>query len=100
MAMPDQLRVIVPGLFSTVQDKGRFGFQRFGISASGAMDDVSMRLANRLCGNPLDAAVIEMTLFGACLVVEAEACRLAIAGGDFPAVVNDAPAAAYRAYDL
>jgi biotin-dependent carboxylase-like uncharacterized protein len=92
--------VVEPGLFSSIQDFGRFGYQRFGISASGAMDDVSMRFANRLCGNPLDIAVVEMTLIGAALVVATETCRVAVAGGDFPLFINEMPAAADRAHDL
>ena len=98
--MADHLRVIEPGLFSSIQDFGRFGFQRFGISASGAMDDVAMRLANRLAGNPLGTATIEMALVGAAFIVEADSCRVAVAGGDFPLLINDAPAATYRAHDL
>ena len=98
--MADHLRVIEPGLFSSIQDFGRFGFQRFGISASGAMDDVAMRLANRLAGNPLGTATIEMALVGAAFIVEADGCRIAVAGGDFPLLINDAPAASYRAHDL
>src|SRR5262245_51722546 len=96
----DQLRVIEPGLFSSVQDFGRFGYQRYGISASGAMDNVAMRVANRLCGNPPEVAVVEMTLIGAVLVVEAETCRVAVVGGDFPLLINDQPAAGSRAHDV
>lgn len=98
--MGDHLLVSDAGLFSSIQDFGRFGFQRFGISASGAMDDVAMSLANALVGNPLGAAVIEMALFGIGFIVEADRCRIAVAGADFPLLVNGKSAETYAAHDL
>lgn len=59
------IRIINPGLFSTIQDSGRFGYQQYGMPVSGAMDLYSMRLANYLVGNSLDEACIESTLIGA-----------------------------------
>ena len=53
-----------PGLFTTVQDLGRHGFGLFGVSPSGAADPVSLRLGNRLAGNPEGLAALEMTLAG------------------------------------
>ena len=57
-------KVIKPGLQTTVQDLGRYGFQRFGISPSGAMDTYSLEIANLLVGNPLGEAALEATLIG------------------------------------
>lgn len=98
--MGDHLLISDAGLFSSLQDFGRFGFQRFGISASGAMDDVAMSFANALVGNPLGAAVVEMALVGAGFVVEADRCRIAVAGGDFPLLINGLPAETFAAHDL
>ncbi|MFE4570290.1 5-oxoprolinase subunit C family protein [Paenibacillus chitinolyticus] len=53
-----------PGLYTTVQDTGRFGFRRFGFVSGGAMDTLSMQAANILAGNPRHAAVLEWTLQG------------------------------------
>ncbi len=53
-----------PGFLSTVQDLGRFGFQRYGMPVAGAMDAFSLQLANSLVGNPHGAAGIEATLLG------------------------------------
>jgi antagonist of KipI len=53
-----------PGLFTTVQDLGRHGFGLLGVSPSGAADPLSLRLGNRLAGNPEGAAALEMTLSG------------------------------------
>ena len=90
--MADHLLIEDGGLLSTVQDLGRFGYQRFGISASGAMDPVSMQIANALVGNSSETAVIEVTVRGPSFTVEAEACRIAFAGGDFALTVNGAAA--------
>lgn len=51
-----------PGLFTTVQDKGRYGYQCFGVPISGPMDWLSAEIGNRLVGNPPDAALLEITL--------------------------------------
>jgi antagonist of KipI len=40
------IRVIECGLLSTIQDKGRFGWQKFGVIVSGAMDQEAMCIAN------------------------------------------------------
>jgi antagonist of KipI len=53
-----------PGMFTTVQDLGRWGFQSRGVPVSGAMDRYSHVLANRLAGNPDTAATLEVTLLG------------------------------------
>src|SRR5215469_12425172 len=57
------IRVVKPGLFTSVQDRGRFGYAHLGISPCGAADAVSLRIANLLVGNDEYAAALEMTLF-------------------------------------
>ncbi len=52
------------GLFTTVQDLGRLGLQRYGIVVSGAMDTMALRIGNLLVGNDESAAALEMTLKG------------------------------------
>ncbi len=89
-----------PGLFSSLQDFGRFGYQRFGISASGAMDSLSLQLANRLVGNPRDMAAIELTMLGLSATVEEGPARLALAGADMPLSINGRPAEGWRAHAL
>ncbi len=99
--MADHLAVIDPGMQSTLQDFGRYGLQRYGISAAGAIDPLSMQIANALVGNARDEAVIELTLSGGTYRVEAEHCRIAIAGADMPVADRRQPAAdCYRAHDL
>ncbi|WP_342640298.1 biotin-dependent carboxyltransferase family protein [Rhodoligotrophos ferricapiens] len=98
--MKDHLLIRDGGLFSTLQDKGRRGYQRYGISASGAMDLVSMAIANALVGNPPDTAVIEMTFVGLSAEVQADACRLSIGGGDVAVRINGQMAETFMALDL
>ncbi|HUG63107.1 MAG TPA: biotin-dependent carboxyltransferase family protein, partial [Methylomirabilota bacterium] len=87
------------GLFSTIQDAGRFGYQRFGISASGAMDAVGLRLANALAGNPPGMAAIETTMSGPTFTVEADRCRIAVAG-DVAVTISGKAAESWRAHEL
>lgn len=89
-----------PGPFATIQDLGRYGYQRFGVSVSGAMDECALRIANMLVGNSQGAAAIEFTLIGGTYEVETESCRIAIAGGEFPITINGKPAAAYASHTL
>ncbi|HVM25407.1 MAG TPA: biotin-dependent carboxyltransferase family protein [Candidatus Limnocylindrales bacterium] len=59
------IEVVEPGVLSTVQDPGgRDAWRHLGVPQGGAADPWSARLANRLVGNPDDAALIEMTLVG------------------------------------
>ncbi|BBF91886.1 biotin-dependent carboxyltransferase family protein [Blastochloris tepida] len=77
-----------PGLATTVQDRGRFGLQRFGVPASGALDPESYTLANALAGNPPGAAALEIRLAGPALEVEAESAIVALVGGDTPLTIG------------
>jgi KipI family sensor histidine kinase inhibitor len=73
--------VLRPGLFTTIQDRGRWGRQASGVPVSGAMDLVSHRTANLLVENREDAATLEVTLVGPELRMEQET-RLAVTGAD------------------
>lgn len=55
------LRVIHPGMQTTVQDLGRIGFARYGVTASGAADPDALALGNALLANPPEAAALEIT---------------------------------------
>ena len=55
------LLVMEPGLLTTVQDLGRYGWASFGVPAAGALDEEALRLANRLVGNAESAAALEIT---------------------------------------
>src|SRR4051794_15439453 len=76
------IAVIRPGMLTTVQDSGRWGYQSRGVPVAGPMDPVSHRLANALVGNARDAALLEVTLLGPELEFEDERL-VAVAGADF-----------------
>lgn len=96
--MPEdrRLHVVRPGLLTTIQDLGRFGFQRFGMPVGGAMDPLALRLANRLVGNRDGAAALEVTVTGPELAFEGDAV-IAITGGDLSPSLDGAPVPAWTA---
>jgi biotin-dependent carboxylase-like uncharacterized protein len=93
------LTVLATGPLTTVQDEGRPGQAALGVGRSGVADRASARLANRLVGNPLDAAVLEVTLGG--LAVRAGADLLVVtAGARCPGAPHDAPTLLRRGEEL
>ena len=58
------ITILESGLLSTIQDVGRYGFQKYGVPVSGALDNFALRGANLLVGNEMNAAGIEMTVLG------------------------------------
>jgi biotin-dependent carboxylase-like uncharacterized protein len=68
------------GLFDTLQDRGRIGFQALGMPVAGAMDRIALRLANALAGNSDDLAAIEIGIMGPIVRVEADNLRVAVVG--------------------
>ncbi|MFZ2874474.1 MAG: biotin-dependent carboxyltransferase family protein [Phycisphaerales bacterium] len=90
------LRVIAPGLQSSIQDLGRPGFASLGVAPSGAADDLSHRIANRLVGNPDHSATIECTLSGDTFRAEGSAL-VALAGADASPIIRRAGGGALAA---
>jgi biotin-dependent carboxylase-like uncharacterized protein len=82
--MRPALRLLSAGLLTTLQDRGRFGYQHLGIPVSGALDPVSLAAANLLVGNPANCAALEIAYQGPTLAVEADSVRIACAGGAAP----------------
>jgi len=62
--MKAEIEVLQPGLFSTIQDPGRFGYLKYGVPMSGPMDSYSFRLANLLLNNPPGSSAMEITQMG------------------------------------
>ena len=92
-----KLRVDNPGLFSTVQDLGRWGYQLSGVPVAGAMDGPALRLGNVLLGNPQGAAGIEMTLLGAAFTVEEEG-YFVVTGGEMGLCLDGKPAPSWQVH--
>jgi biotin-dependent carboxylase-like uncharacterized protein len=84
------IKVLKPGFFNTIQDKGRFGFASFGVPVSGVMDGYSADIANSILNNSLEAAVIEI-IFGNCEFQFSCATFICISGGDFLPKINQKP---------
>jgi KipI family sensor histidine kinase inhibitor len=82
-----QIRVVEPGFQTTVQDLGRPGYAHIGVSASGACDAVSLRIANWLVGNPEGAPALEMTLAGGTFAFAGPGV-IALTGSDFDPVID------------
>jgi biotin-dependent carboxylase-like uncharacterized protein len=78
--MIEGLKVLSPGLYTSVQDLGRVGWQRLGVPVSGALDAAALRLGNALVGNPEGASALEMLGSGASFEVLAETARIAVTG--------------------
>jgi biotin-dependent carboxylase-like uncharacterized protein len=76
------VRVVRPGLFTTVQDAGRHGLQHLGLCPGGAMDEVALALANAMVGNAAGEAALEVTVIGPELQFEQE-CLVAVCGAEF-----------------
>lgn len=93
------IEVVRPGIQTTVQDLGRFGYQRYGVSVSGAMDKFSLRVGNLLVGNAEGEAVLEMTALGPKLKLYAD-LTVAFTGGDFGPKVNGKPLPMWRSVTL
>jgi biotin-dependent carboxylase-like uncharacterized protein len=89
--------VIKPGMLTTVQDRGRWGFQSRGVPVAGPMDPLSHRLANLLVGNDADAAALEITLLGPELEFETERV-VAVAGAEFELTLDGRPASCGAAF--
>lgn len=81
------MTVVEPGLLTTVQDKGRWGYQSFGMPVAGVMDRYALAAANLLAGNPEDAAVLEMTLQGGVFRFDGDS-RAAVCGADMGAELD------------
>src|SRR5580765_831205 len=74
--------IVRPGLLTTIQDRGRWGWQASGVPVAGPMDPRAHRLANALVGNTRDAATFEVTLLGPELEFDDDRA-VAVAGAEF-----------------
>ena len=82
------INVLKPGFQSTIQDLGRNGFSHYGISKSGAADDLSIRLGNLIVGNNENAASIEMTLVGGEFKFDIDS-TIVLTGSKFAAMIDN-----------
>jgi biotin-dependent carboxylase-like uncharacterized protein len=91
----DVFSVLTPGAYTTVQDKGRYGYQQMGIPVSGALDSFAFRVANMLVGNPVSCAVLEITVMGPRFEILSET-DIAITGAEMGMTLNDQPVQGWK----
>jgi biotin-dependent carboxylase-like uncharacterized protein len=83
------LTILAPGGFTTIQDRGRFGFQQMGVPTSGVLDSFAFEMANLLVGNDA-SAVLEITVMGPKLEIKKE-MDIALTGAKMGMTLNDKP---------
>jgi len=89
------IQIIRPGLLTTVQDEGRFGYRRYGVPVGGSMDMFAARAANVLVGNSRHDAVLEITMSGPELQVQTNQL-ISLCGADLSATVDRQPVPLWR----
>jgi len=99
MATVKTLEILTPGPLTTVQDRGRVGFGRFGVPQSGAADTFSIRIGNHLVGNPENDAGLEITLMGPTIKALTEAA-VSVTGADLQPMINGEPIQMWRSHLL
>jgi biotin-dependent carboxylase-like uncharacterized protein len=85
------LRVLSAGPGATLQDAGRHGYLRFGVTAAGPMDRLAHAAANLAVGNPAGATAIEVSVGGIEVTAESAPLHVAIAGGEFALSLDGRP---------
>ena len=82
------IEIIKSGLYSSIQDLGRFEYENYGVPVSGSMDQFSSVLSNKLLGNKDNDAVMEITMVGPILKFLKET-RICITGADISPSINE-----------
>lgn len=82
-----RIKILDPGLCTTIQDSGRTGYQRYGMPVSGAMDEFSYKIANLLVGNQEDIPTLEFTI-GGLKINFIDDCIIAITGANSKVYLN------------
>ena len=90
------LEVIEPGILTTVQDHGRFGYQASGFSVSGCMDTKALYEANILVNNPVDEGILEMLYIGGTFRFTCST-YIVLTGADMQPILNGTPIDSYKA---
>ncbi|TLS36608.1 biotin-dependent carboxyltransferase family protein [Pseudalkalibacillus caeni] len=88
-----------PGVYSSFQDLGRWGYQQYGVVVSGAMDSYALQVGNLLVGNERNEAGIEVTLKGPELEIQST-FQIAITGADLSPTLNGEPAPMWKSFEV
>lgn len=90
------IKVLSAGLYTTVQDFGRYGFREYGVPYSGVMDRYASTVANALVGNPKESPVMEITMTGPTLEFFSPTI-ICISGADMSPTLNNTPIRNHKA---
>lgn len=93
------LKIIKPGLLTTIQDRGRFYYQRWGVPVAGAMDEYALRVGNMLVGNNEGECCLEITLLGP-EIEFLEPGVVAITGADLGANLDNRYCEPWKAFNV
>ena len=99
MANVEILEILSPGILTSIQDLGRYGYGRYGVAPSGALDSFSLRSANLLVGNRPDQAGLETMLLGPAIKA-LEDIVVAVAGGNLQPRRNKRPISMWQSHPL
>lgn len=91
--------ILDPGLLTTVQDRGRYGYQRYGVPVSGAMDQFALRMANLMAGNGQNAAALEATVQGPKIEFHTSTW-IAVTGADISPEVDGQPVQMWESLEI
>ena len=94
-----EVEILQAGLFSSIQDRGRFGFRKYGVPTGGAMDLQAAGMANLLLSNEPTAAVLEITLQGPKMRFSGPV-QIAISGADLSPHLDGKPLENNRLYKV
>lgn len=89
------VEVLHAGMFTTVQDLGRYHYQQCGVPVGGAMDQAALRMINMLVGNEENEAGLEITMMGPKLLIK-KTTLLAIGGANMEPLLNGEPVPLWR----
>lgn len=92
-------QVLKPGVMTLIQDGGRTGYHRLGLTTGGPADSLAFAWANRLCGNHSGASSLEITVGGLELVAEVTT-RVAVCGADMPVTINGRSVDGWRSHHI
>lgn len=99
MADLEILEILSPGIFTSIQDLGRYGYGCYGVAPSGALDSYALRIANLLVGNRPDRAGLEAMLLGPAIRALADIV-VAVTGGNLQPRRNKQPIEMWRSHIL
>ena len=93
------MTVLQAGVLSLLQDSGRYGQQRLGLSNGGPVDREAFHYCNRLLQNPGDSTAIEISVGGLQLLVQTDT-YICLTGADMPLSINGEEALSWEVHPV